>query len=439
MTLPTIDHTHDRELVSWVASAQRHPDFPIQNLPLGIFAPRGADAGAGAAFRPGCAIGDAILDLRALSGAGLLPAACARLVDGSTLNALMGAPPPVRLALRHRLSALLSDPNQSSAIAPFLHPADGCDLALPARIGDYTDFYAGIHHAETVGRLFRPEAPLLPNYKHVPIGYHGRASSVRPSGEAVVRPNGQSRSANDTAPSFGPSARLDYELELGLWVGQANRLGVPIPIDEASTHIVGYSLLNDWSARDLQAWEYQPLGPFLAKSFHTTVSPWVVTLEALAPFLVAQPSRPEGDPKPLPYLRAAEDQARGALALELEVWLSTPAMRQAGQAPHRLAVSDARHMYWTFAQLLTHHASNGCALQPGDLLGSGTISGPQTSGAGSLLEATLGGSSPILLPNGEQRTFLQDGDEIGLTARAHAEGFVSLGFGPCRARVAPAP
>jgi fumarylacetoacetase len=318
-------------------------------------------------------------------------------------------------------------------VSAHLHEAARCVLHLPAAIGDYTDFYVGIHHANNVGRQFRPDNPLLPNYKHVPIGYHGRASSVRPSGVPVIRPKGQTKAPDAAAPSFGPTRRLDYELELGVWVGQGNALGEPIPIAEAAEHVVGLCLLNDWSARDVQAWEYQPLGPFLAKNFHTTVSPWVVTAEALAPFCIAQPPRPEGDPRPLDYLWDEADQAAGAYALELEVSLTTPKMREAKMAPHRLSRGPASNMYWTVAQILTHHASGGCNLNPGDLFGTGTISAPERDGFGSLLEITRGGAEPIDLPSGETRGFLEDGDEVIMQATARAPGATPIGFGACRA------
>ena len=424
-----IDETHDPARTSWIASADGHPDFPIQNLPLGIFSPLGE------APRAGVPIGDEILDLRAMAAAGLLPREAAEHLDGETLNGLFGQPSHLRRALRRRLSALLSDAAGRPGVASHLHPGAACRLHLPARIGDYTDFYVGIHHATNVGRLFRPDQPLMPNYKHVPIGYHGRASTVRPSGDPVVRPNGQIKAPDADAPAFGPTRRLDYELELGVWVGPGNRPGAPIPIGEAADHIAGLCLLNDWSARDIQAWEYQPLGPFLAKNFHTTISPWVITAEALAPFRIAQPARPDGDPRPLDYLWDDTDQAAGALAIELEVSLTTAPMRAAGAPPHRLSRVAARHMYWTLAQVLTHHASNGCELRPGDLLGTGTISAPDREGVGSLLELTRGGSEPLALPDGERRAFLEDGDEVSMTARAAAPGAVPIGFGPCRGTV----
>jgi len=421
-----------------VASANGHPDFPIQNLPLGVFSPPG-----GGAPRVGVAIGDRVLDLAAAQTAGRLAGEAARAAEaaaGGALNALFALGAGPRRALRARLSELLAEGSAERArVEPCLHEAAACALHLPARIGDYTDFYAGIHHATNVGRQFRPDNPLLPNYKYVPIGYHGRASSVVPSGTPVRRPNGQRKPASESVPSFGPSRNLDYELELGVWVGPGNALGEPIPVGEAAGHVAGYCLLNDWSARDLQAWEYQPLGPFLAKSFGTTVSPWVVTPEALAPFRAAQPPRPEGDPAPLPYLLDEADQREGALDLELEVLLLTPGLEERGLPPHRLALSGARHMYWTAAQMLAHHASNGCNLRPGDLLGTGTISAPGEAGCGSLLEATRGGRRPVRLASGEERRFLEDGDEVILRAHARREGFAPIGFGECRGTILPAP
>jgi len=310
-------------------------------------------------------------------------------------------------------------------------------MYLPAHIGDYTDFYAGIHHAENVGRLMRPDSPLLPNYKWLPIGYHGRASSIRPSGD-VRRPCGQRKPASESEPSFGPSRNLDYELELGVWIGPGNALGTSIPIGDAAQHIAGFCLLNDWSARDIQGWEYQPLGPFLAKSFCTTISAWIVTPEALAPFRAAQPPRPNGDPAPLPYLHDPVDQAVGALDLELEVLLTTREMKKQGLAPHRLSISTSTALYWTPAQLVAHHTSGGCNLNPGDLFGTGTISTPTTDGYGSLLEITQGGRAPITLPSGEERRFLEDGDEIVLRARGKRDGAAPIGFGECRGVVLPA-
>ena len=424
------DETHDPGLTSWVDTANGHRNFPIQNLPYGIFAPAGGDA------RAGSAIGDFILDLRACADAGLLTPRAAETCRGETLNKLMALVPTERRALRVRLSQLLSDPVAARQVSPLLHEASACTMHLPARIGDYTDFYVGIHHANNVGRQFRPDNPLLPNYKHVPIGYHGRASSIRPSGTTVQRPRGQRKLPDADAPVFGATRRLDYELELGIWVGEGNELGASIPIGEAQRHVAGFSLLNDWSARDFQAWEYQPLGPFLSKNFHSTVSPWVVTVEALAPFRKMQPPRPAGDPRPLPYLWDAQDQAHGALGLTLEVLLITAKMRETGAAPFRLSEASATNMYWTVAQIVAHHTSGGCNLNPGDLLGTGTISAPHRAGFGSLLEIT-GGTDPIVLPNGEVRTFVEDGDEILMRASAQTEGFVPIGFGECRAMVVP--
>ena len=426
-----IDETHDPARTSWVESANAHPDFPIQNLPLGIFAP------GHHAARPGVAIGDYILDLGGV--AELLPDAVAHTLAGNSLNGLMGLPQGDRVALRRRLSQLLSDEAHRAIVEPLLYRADECALHLPAVIGDYTDFYVGIHHATNVGALFRPDNPLLPNYKYVPIGYHGRASSVRPSGVPVVRPNGQRKGPSDAEPSFGPSRRLDYELELGIWVGEGNALGQPIAIGQANRYIAGYCLLNDWSARDVQAWEYQPLGPFLAKNFHTTISPWVVTAEALAPFRTAQPTRAAGDPAPLPYLFDPDDQQNGAYALELEVQISTALMREQGIAPFTLSRGSSTAMYWTMAQIVTHHASNGCNLQPGDLIGTGTLSGEEAGAFGSLLEISRGGKEPVALPTGERRTFLEDGDEVTLRAVAKAQGYAQIGFGPCSAVILPAP
>ncbi|KKC27369.1 fumarylacetoacetase [Sphingomonas sp. SRS2] len=421
-----IDDTHDPALTSWVPGADGHADFPIQNLPYGIFSVGGDTP------RPAVAIGDKLLDLSAISG--LLPVE----VTGSTLNALFAIAPERRTALRRKLSELLSAGHHSAALAAHLHDIAAVTMHLPAAIGDYTDFYVGIHHANNIGRQFRPDNPLLPNYKYVPIGYHGRASSIRPSGVPLIRPKGQRKPPEADAPLFGPSARLDYELELAVWIGRGNDLGEPIPIDEAADHIAGFCLLNDWSARDFQAWEYQPLGPFLAKNFHSTISPWVVAAEALAPFRTAQPPRPEGDPRPLDYLWDEADQRGGALAIDLEVHLLTAKMRAAGMTPHRLSQGPAANMYWTVAQMVTHHSSNGCNLHPGDLLGTGTISAPTEDGFGSLMELSRGGSQPVKLPGGEERSFLSDGDEVILRAQARAEGYAPIGFGDCRAVVLPA-
>jgi fumarylacetoacetase len=431
-----IDESHDPARVSWVPSAQGHPDFPIQNLPLGIFSP-GSEAPRG-----GIAIGDSILDLAALARSELLDGAArqaAAAASGDSLNPLLALGAGPRRALRRAVSALLeSGRAYRDVVAPLLHPADNCTLHLPARIGDYTDFYVGIHHATNVGTLFRPDSPLLPNYKHVPIGYHGRASSVSVSGTPLIRPHGQVKAADAANPTLAPTRRLDYELELGVWIGPGNAPGTAIPIANAGEHIAGLSLLNDWSARDVQAWEYQPLGPFLAKSFLTTVSPWIVTAEALAPFRIAQPPRPGGDPAPLPYLLDAGDQAHGALAVLLDVTIASERMRAEGHPPSRLSQGPASNMYWTIAQMVAHHSVNGCGLAPGDLLGTGTISGPDRAAFGSLLELSRGGTEPVTLPTGETRTFLEDGDMLSLSGRMVADGRVSIGFGPCTGIVMPA-
>lgn len=432
--MPYRDFTHALDAQSWVASANGHKDFPVQNLPLGLFSPQVGGP------RGGAAIGTYILDIAAIAPQLDGEARDAAMLAGQQkLNALLGAGNVAIRALRQGLFGLLTDASREAAVRPALHNMDECALHLPVHIGDYTDFYSGIYHAVNVGKLFRPDNPLLPNYKYVPIGYHGRASSVRLSGVDIVRPNGQTKAPDADAPTFGPCRRLDYELEMAVWVGQGNELGKTIPIGEAGAHIAGISILNDWSARDVQAWEYQPLGPFLAKNFHSSISPWIVTMDALAPYRTAQPGRPEGDPAPLPYLFDGTDQNEGALGVTMEVHIRTTRMRAAGDAPHRLSHGPMTAMYWTIAQLVTHHASNGCNLQPGDLLGTGTLSGADDGSKGSLLELSEGGKQPILLPNGEDRTFLEDGDEIIITAYAEAPGFVRIGFGECRAMIMPAP
>jgi len=422
------DATHQPSLVSWVDGAGAGSDFPIQNLPLGIFSTPGEQQ------RPGVAIGHYILDLAAI--ADLLDEEWRDDLAKPVLNAWLSRGPADHRALRERLSELLSDERYRGDMEPSLIGQSEAKMHLPCVIGDYSDFYVGIHHATNVGRQFRPDNPLLPNYKYVPIGYHGRASSVRVSGEPVTRPSGQRKPPEAEAPEYGPSRRLDYELELGLWVGRGNALGEPIPIAEAPDHIAGFCLLNDWSARDLQAWEYQPLGPFLAKNFLTSVSPWVVTAEALAPFRKAMPPRPDGDPQPLPYLDDAADRESGAIAVQLEVTLSTARMRDEGRAPHVLSRGSAdAAMYWSVAQIVAHHASNGCNLQPGDLVGTGTLSTDSDEGLGSLLEISRGGKQPVELAGGETRSFLEDGDEVTLKAWCEAEGAARIGFGECVGRV----
>ena len=428
-----IDETHDPNRSSWVETADGHPEFPVQNLPLGIFSePRGTP-------RPGVAIGQHIFDLRGAVDTGLLFEFPPEDLSAGTLNGILAWPASLRAALRQTISDTLCDRRYEGLARSLLHERQSSTLHLPAAIGDYTDFYAGINHAMNVGRLFRPDNPLLPNYKYMPIGYHGRASSVRPSETPVIRPRGQRLQGGNAPPQFCPTARLDMELELGIWIARGNPLGRPIDIADAHEHIAGLCLLNDWSARDIQAWEYQPLGPFLAKSFHTTVSPWIVTAEALEPFRVAQLPRPAEDPVPLPYLWSDRDQRWGSFNIRFEVDICSTKMREATLPPHRLSSVSAAHLYWTIAQMIAHHSSNGCNLRPGDLFGSGTISGPTADSFGSLLEITQGGKQPITLPTGEARTFLADGDEIVISAFAAAPNRVQIGFGACRASIAPAP
>ena len=424
-----INATHDPKLQSWVTSANTgETDFPVQNLPFGRF--RRVDTTE--PWRIGVAIGDHILDLSLAAEAGEWSADAqvmlAALALGD-LNVFMARNAAARSALRAELSAALAESSpQQEALDRALLPQSEAQMTLPCAIGDYTDFYTGIHHATAVGKLFRPDNPLLPNYPWVPIGYHGRASSIGVSGQQFKRPMGQTKGEAPT-PVFGPSLRIDYELELGLLVGPGNALGDAISIDDAEDHLFGLCLLNDWSARDLQAWEYQPLGPFLAKNFATTISPWVVTMEALAPYRTAF-TRPAGDPQPLPYLDSAFNRERGAIEMTLEVWLQTATMRDAGVAAVKLSQSKvAEAAYWTFAQLVAHHTVNGCNLQPGDLLGSGTLSGPTPEQGGSLLELSMGGKQKITLPNGEQRTFLEDGDTVTLRGHCARPGAARIGLG----------
>jgi fumarylacetoacetase len=432
-----LDATHSPGLRSWVASAQAEGcDFTLHNLPYGRFRP----AGSQAPWRIGVAIGDQVLDLLLARQQGQWSADISALLvplAAGDLNSFMACDPDQRRRVRQALSAALTEgSDQAQVLQGCLIPQAQVEMTLPCQVADYTDFYAGIHHATTVGKLFRPDNPLLPNYTWVPIGYHGRASSLRVSGHGVVRPHGQLK-GEGAAPTFAPSRRLDYELELGALVAQGNALGEPISIERAEDHLFGLVLLNDWSARDIQAWEYQPLGPFLSKSFATTISPWVVTMDALAPFRVPF-ERSAEHPQPLPYLDAPGNRSHGAIDIVLEVWLQTAAMRAQGIAPHRLSQCNFRDAFWTLAQLLTHHASNGCNLQPGDLLGTGTQSGPQPGQGGSLLELSLGGRQTLTLPGGESRSFLQDGDTVTLRAHCTNAQGVRLGFGECTAAVLPA-
>jgi fumarylacetoacetase len=436
-----LDETHDPKAQSWVESANvAGADFPIQNLPFGVFRQR--DAGAEA--KVGVAIGDRILDLDGMQREGLPADESVRLAAhacaSDSLSPLMALGAGPRLALRQRLHAILrqdASPSDRQAAARHLIAQADVEMLLPAEIGDYTDFYASIFHATNIGKLFRPDNPLLPNYKYVPIGYHGRASSLVLTETPIRRPCGQTRDG-DAVPKFEPTRALDYELEVGFFIGAGNKLGETIPIAQAEEHIFGICLVNDWSARDIQAWEYQPLGPFLAKSFATSISPWVVTMDALAPFRKAAFARAEGDPPPLPYLFGESDQKLGGLDLSLEVSLLSPRMREAGIAPVVLGRSNFRDMYWTMAQMLTHHASNGCNLRAGDLLASGTVSGADKTARGCLLELTSSGKDPVTLPTGEQRKFLEDGDEVILRGFCERDGFRRIGLGSCRGAILPA-
>jgi fumarylacetoacetase len=433
----SIDETHDPRRESWVPSARGHSEFPLQNLPLGVFSPKGE------APRGGVAIGDMIFDIKAGLAAGLFSddaAEAAEVASGPTFNSLMALGKHPRAALRRQLSSLLSADNPDRAkveaiSAQLLHNAAECTMHLPAAIGSYTDFFAGIHHARNGGMRRDPNNPLSPNYKYVPVAYHSRASSVQASGVPIRRPSGQRKAPEENAPSFGLCRKLDYELELAVWVGPGNELGEPIPIGQAGDHLVGLGLFNDWSARDVQQWESQPLGPFLGKSFGSTVSPWIVTAEALAPFRVAQPPRPAGDPPPLPHLWDEVDQKEGAFDIALEALLMTEGLQAKGLPPHRMSASNTTDLYWTVAQMIAHHSSNGCNLAAGDLFGSGTISGETPEGYGSLMELSADGTRQIALPSGETRTFLENGDEVIFRAHCRKNGFVSIGFGECRARI----
>lgn len=433
--IPAIDATHDRARRSWVESANTgDADFPIQNLPYGVF----RRDGSGEPARVGVAIGEMILDVSAarrmgyLSGDAASPAqACA----APALNELMGLGRPAWRALRVALGNLLAAGSSAESDGEtLLVPMRDAEMLLAARVGDYSDFYASIQHATNVGRMFRPDSPLLPNYKYVPIGYHGRASSLITSGADVRRPLGQRKAADESAPVFGASRSLDYECELGAFVGTGNPLGERLTMRDAADQIFGCCLVNDWSARDIQSWEYQPLGPFLSKSFATTLSPWVITMEALAPFRSPAAPRPDGDPAPLAYLADGDDSARGGIDAVVEVWLRTRGMREQGLAPQRLSRARFADMYWTMAQMLAHHASNGCNLRPGDLLASGTISGPTRDSLGCMLELTRRGAEPLDVGS-EMRSFLEDGDEVIIRGECVRDGYVRIGFGECRGRV----
>lgn len=418
-----INSTHDAALTSWVASANDPTtDFPLQNLPFGRFRTE-----ADADWRIGVAIGDQVLDLRAT-----------KLIDSSDMYRLMRLAPKVRSSLRQAIIAgLRTDSAQQEAFAAALHAQSAVELGLPCEIGDYTDFYTSIHHATNIGKQLRPDNPLLPNYKWVPIGYHGRASSIVASGQNFYRPKGQTKAPDQDAPTFGACRRLDYELELGIVIAKPNAMGESISITSAEEHVFGVSLFNDWSARDIQAWEYQPLGPFLSKNFASTLSPWVVTMDALAPFRVSV-LRPEGDPEPLAYLDSPTNRAHGAIDIELEVWLQTEKMRQSGHAGDCISTSNYRDAYWTLAQLVAHHTVNGCNLRAGDLFGTGTLSGSQSGQGGSMMEMSVGGKQPFKLSNSETRTYLEDGDTVIMRGYCKREGFRRIGFGECRGMVLPA-
>jgi fumarylacetoacetase len=433
----SINETHDPALRSWVDSANDPEcDFPIQNLPFAIF----RRTGSGEPFRGGVAIGDQILDLRALHARGMFDGAAGDALAACSdpaMNRFMSMGPEVASRLRSCLSsALRSGADCAGQLQADLVPYEAAEFALPATIGDYTDFYTSIHHATAVGRLFRPDNPLLPNYQWIPIAYHGRSSSIAVSEQQFPRPAGQSMPKGALEPVYGPSRRLDFELEVGIFIGAGNPIGTPIPIEDAERHVFGLCVLNDWSARDLQGWEYQPLGPFLGKNFATTISPWIVTLEALAPFRLPF-SRPSAEPQPLAYLDSPAIRAAGALDIHLEVGLHTETMRARGVAPQWLAASNFRHAYWTIGQMVAHHAVNGCNLRAGDLLGSGTLSGPLPAEAGSLLELTAGGTRDINLML-ETRRFLEDGDRVVMRACCQREGHVRIGFGTASGTVLPA-
>ncbi|NQU70064.1 MAG: fumarylacetoacetase [Rhodospirillales bacterium] len=435
-----LNETHDPALESWVESANgADVDFPIQNLPFGVFSH--PDTGRATV---GIAIGDQILDVTAAYGKGVLDGPAddaARACGAENLNPLMALGGRDWSALRAAVSrALRSDGEvgeaaqaaQDDILVPMPGPGSGTRMLMPAAIGDYTDFYASIYHATNVGRMMRPDNPLMPNYKHIPIAYHGRASSIVVSGEPCRRPFGQTKPADAESPSFGPTKAFDYETEMAFYVGPGNPLGQPVSLTEAEDHIFGLSILNDWSARDIQAWEYQPLGPFLAKSFSSHVSPWVVPLEALAPFRCAAYQRPDGDPAPLDYLASDANEAQGGFDVRIQVSIASQQMRKDGMEPVTLAVTNMQHLYWTIFQMLTHHTSNGCNLRPGDMMGTGTISGPTDESLGSILEIAKRGAAPVSLPTGEERSFLADGDELIMRAWCEADGARSIGLGECR-------
>ena len=435
-----INHTHDPEARSWLTTANLSgADFPIQNLPFGVFRRQSSDE----AYRGGIAIGDQVLDLTRLCQSQVLNGLAlqaAQAAAGSTLNPLMAMGSAAWSALRHGVFDALhveADETTVASVRACLVPQAEVEYTVPAQIGDYTDFYTSVHHATNIGKLFRPDNPLMPNYKWVPIGYHGRVSSIGVSGQTFPRPKGQIKAPDADTPVLSPSKRMDIELELGVFVGPGNAQGTSINIADAEQHVFGICLLNDWSARDIQAWEYQPLGPFLSKSFASTISPWIVTLEALEPFRVAF-TRPTGDPAPLPYLDSESNTNGGALDIQLQVTLSSPDMRKAGSPEAQICRTSYRHAYWTVAQMVAHHTINGCNLQPGDFFGSGTLSGPTLDQAGALIEITEGGKNPVALPNGETRTFLEDGDTVTIRGWCEKPGAARIGFGECVGTILPA-
>ena len=431
-----LNETHDVNLKSWVASANSDAcDFPIQNLPFAIF----RRAGSNEIYRGGVAIGDQVIDLAKVASLKLLSgdaAVAAEAASDTTLNRLMGLGNQFASALRLALSKGLREGSDRALEAAFV-PMSEVEYELPAHIGDYTDFYTSVFHATSVGKLFRPDNPLLPNYKWVPIGYHGRSSSIGVSGQTFRRPVGQTKAPDAAEPSLGPCKRLDYELELGIYVGKGNAMGDRIPLDAADDHVFGFCLFNDWSARDIQAWEYQPLGPFLAKNFASTVSPWIVTLEAMAPYRISW-TRDEADPQPLAYLESAANREQGAFDIKLEVLIQTEQMRRNNQPAQSVSFSNFSHSYWTVAQMVAHHTVNGCNLKPGDFFGSGTQSGPEHKEAGSLLELSNGGKEPVDLGNGETRTFLNDGDTVIMRGFCAKEGAARIGFGEVSSTILPA-
>jgi len=433
-----LNQTHDPGLDSWVESANLDgADFPIQNLPFAVFRLRVSDE----AFRGGVAIGDQVLDLARLAETRAFDSDINELLQlcaGPSLNAFMGRGAAAACALRLALSqALRKGSERQEILQPCLVAQELVEYAVPCHIGDYTDFYSSINHATNVGKLFRPDNPLLPNYKWLPIGYHGRASSIEVTGHEITRPQGQTKAPDADSPSFGPCQRLDYEAEVGIYIGAGNALGEPIAIDDADSHVFGYCIFNDWSARDIQAWEYQPLGPFLSKSFASTVSPWIVTSEALLPYRVEW-SRAADNPQPLAYLDSEHNRSRGALDLKLQTYLQTAQMRAAGEAPYLLGTSNFAQSYWSTAQMVTHHTINGCNLQPGDFFGSGTQSGTRANELGSMLEITRGGKQELTLPNGEVRKFLADGDCIIMSGYCEKPGAARVGFGSASATIVPA-